>query len=113
VTLRAVPVLPPRWDGVLVEWTDLGLTGGSMDLHFPPKCETCGDTRPPWRSGGTLQLGRDPHTGRTVRRFDLYAERCQGCLADVVYDERTDETWALGPEDYGPEGSEAVEGTLW
>lgn len=112
-TLQVVRSLPTRWDGRAVTWTDLRVGRGSLDLHFPPGCDECGSDRPPYRALGTVEHGRDPHTGRTSRVTALTAERCPVCLHDVVYDGRTGESWDLGPEDYGRAGSHAVEGSLW
>jgi len=114
MNLTLVRALPSKWDGLPVEWGDLRLvTGGSLDLHLPPVCGECGSTASPWRAGGVLLLARDEHTGRQVRHLALYAQRCRECMHDVVYDERTGQSWDLGPEDYGPDGSTEVVGSLW
>lgn len=113
MNLTVVRSLPAKWDGLPVEWGDLQLTGGSLDLHLPPVCGECGSTAAPWRAGGVLTLGISPRTGNPQRRIALYAQRCRECLHDVVYDERTGQSWDLGPEDYGPDGSTDVVGSLW
>lgn len=112
-TLRVVSALPTYWDGLPVEWGELALTRGSIDLHLPPSCTQCGSARSPWRAGGTLVLGADPRVGAARRQLALYAQRCRDCQHDVVYDERTGQTWDLGPEDYGRTGSSEVVGSLW
>ena len=111
--LAVVRALPAYWDGMPVEWGDLAVTRGSLDLHLPPKCDACGSTTAPYRAGGTLTLGADKRSGRPLRRLALYAQRCRVCQHDVIYDERTGQSWDLGPEDYGPQGSSDVVGSLW
>lgn len=113
MTLTLVRSLPRAWDGAPVEWSDLALTRGSLDLHVPPKCERCGSASRPWRAGGTLHLGRDEHTGQPRRTLALFVSRCRDCQHDVVYDERTGELWDLDGDDYGPQGSTVTNGSLW
>lgn len=117
--------LPPLWDGQRVKWGKFEPSAG-IQICPPPnreRCE-CGSTTPPLIASGR----RQPEAGalmqshkRKMGRFgrwvyvpvdvpawpvvDLCAFRCPGCGADDVWDMRTDEWWALGPEDYGADGS--------
>lgn len=110
-TLQAVRTLPAKWDGEPVRWDDLRLAGGSLHLHLPHTCQACGHDGEPWTAGGRMLA--DPT--RAVRHWyiRLWVERCRACLVDVVHDHRAGESWELGPEDYGPDGSRAVVGALW
>ena len=110
--LSIVRSLPATWDGEAVEWSSLAVTGGSLDLHIPPHCDECGSTRAPWRAGGSV-LSAPNRAGQRHRALRFHAARCRDCLHDVVSDENTGESWDLGPEDYGPGGSRAIEGSLW
>lgn len=128
--------LPPRWDGRAVVWTPWREVHSSIVFHAPAAdlaCTRCGLIAEPLTAGGWVQ----PNPGETVTVNNehrlpsgsvytrgtkdvlarpvlcLHATRCPGCGHDVVWDERTDETWDLEPADYGDSGSVECTGTLW
>lgn len=85
------------WDAVPVEWSAWRTARTTLSLHMPldaVACEECGVLDDP-----VTALGRRPGSGR------LHASRCQHCGLDSVTDLEAGETWTLGPEDYGPDGS--------
>lgn len=101
-TVRAAhfPPLPPLWDGEPVEW---GLWEPHMAMHLcdrnirNPKllrCEGC----------DILDVSTSAW-GKIGRYRSLLASRCPECGHTSVYDERSRESWTLGPEDYGTQGS--------
>lgn len=108
--------LPPRWDGLPVEWDEWEDTGG-MFICPPPKhparCGKCGSTRP--RRICTGRLWTDPATappaiGRARMRRGRHlvgmmsASRCPDCQHDTVRDPQGQE-WDLDSTDYTDEGS--------
>lgn len=107
--LRVIPgglsrPLPAMWDGQEVEWEDWEMDGTTLRGHLPDEqraCDGCGDV------GGRLNYCRghlldgDCNVSPGPR---LYAFRCQSCGHDDVL-EWGGESWCLGPEDYGPNGS--------
>lgn len=95
--------LPRSWDGQPVEWGPWHSGASSADWHFPPSELAC-------RACGVLEA-RQLAVGRIDGVMALVAFRC-ACGRDEVHDHRTDETWVLCPEDYGPGGS-TPDGTLW
>lgn len=118
--------LPSLWDGYRVTWDELTHTG-AVQICPPPEldaCEACGSIadrlhasglRHP-KPGETVEstrtkvgrFGRPVHLPTTVPAWplrDLYAFRCPDCLRTDVWDQRTDEWWELGPEDYTDAGS--------
>jgi len=118
--------LPVLWDGQRVDWTMTEPLEGQLFICPPPKereaCPGCGLRAEPvaWRGlvhpleGATFRIS-SPTPKRPHREVDvpawpviaLYAWRCPNCRVDEVWDLRTNETWTLGPEDYGPDGSTA------
>lgn len=118
--------LPPSWDGEPVTWGTWSEYDTTLAHHAPAEalaCRECGavaeravnwGSRPPatetvlspvtkrTRSGRTY-INHEPRPARPVR--DLCAFRCRHCGHDSVIDERTGESWELGPEDYTAEGS--------
>lgn len=139
MTLTALPSLhdlPPAWDGRPVTWGPWRETRTSLVFHTSPQdqaCTACGligepdialGTVPPdpgetvdvpnirtLRSGRTYQSGMKAIPAWPV--VCLVAFRCTGCGHDTVLDQRTDETWDLDPDDYGPDGSTGPAGSLW
>lgn len=134
--LPGVHDLPPKWDGRTVTWGPWRELRSSIAFHAPAEdlaCTRCGLIAEPLTAGGWVQ----PNPGETFTVDDerrlpsgrvyargtkevpawallcLCATRCAGCRHDTVHDERTGETWDLGSEDYGPDGSTAITGSLW
>lgn len=109
--------LPPRWDGMPVEW---GNWTDTDDIFIcpppkPEKCEHCRSTRPP-----LMNLGRiwtDPATtpaiggGRQIVA-NLAALRCPDCRRDHVLLLAHGEwqAWNLDETDYTDDGSWDVQG---
>jgi hypothetical protein len=118
--------LPPLWDGYRVRW-DAFAPMGAMHICPPPDidaCESCGSIADRLIATGlrhplpsetlestrtkTGRFGRPVRVPTTIPAYplrDLYAFRCPDCLGDDVWDQRTDEWWSLGPEDYTDAGS--------
>ena len=109
--------LPPRWDGLPVEWGEWSSTEG-MFICPPPRdtCGRCGTVQPP-----RIALGRiwtDPQTapaaigrarlqrGRHLVAI-LSAFRCVVCEHDHVLD-GDGQAWDLDETDYTDAGSWAV-----
>ncbi|EHB48788.1 hypothetical protein MycrhDRAFT_5629 [Mycolicibacterium rhodesiae JS60] len=108
--------LPPRWDGLPVEWGDWSDTADIFICPPPPrkKCEHCGSQR-----DSLMCLGRvwtDPATApRAIGRArlqrgkhlvaNLSAFRCPDCEHDYVLDVVNNEAWDLDPTDYTNDGS--------
>lgn len=142
MTLTLLPTahdLPPRWDGHDVEWKPWHHVWSSAQWHIPDEdraCTACGLIAEPLHAAGwvqplpgqtctvaderTLPSGRVYVRGLTPSKeipayplLCLNATRCTGCGHDVVHDQRTGQTWDLGPEDYGPHGSSETVGSLW
>lgn len=120
--------LPALWDGHAVGWTLQAPVEGRIFICPPPKqrdrCPGCGLGTEPvvWRGlvhplegetvmrsvTKTLKSGRKYSVDEPVPAWatlELICWRCPNCRVDQVWDMRTDETWILGPEDYGPLGS--------
>jgi hypothetical protein len=112
VTVQLLKPLPAKWDGEPVRWSDLSHIHGSIDYHFREACETCGSLAAPWYAKGEM-LTKADRFGRRHWFIRFLARRCRDCHHDVVNDRTADETWDLGPEDYGREGSHRIEGSLW
>lgn len=118
--------LPPLWDGYRVVW---GQWSSALVVQIcpPPEldaCEGCGsiadrliatglrhplpgETLPSTRTT-TGRFGRPVTLPTTIPAYpilDLHAFRCPDCLRTDVWDQRTDEWWELGPEDYTDTGS--------
>lgn len=108
--------LPPRWDGLPVQWGDWDDTG-RMFICPPPKkpsqCDKCESTRT--RLFCTGRIWTDPATApRAIGRARLQrgrqlvglisAFRCPECRHDTVRDPNGQE-WDLDETDYGDEGS--------
>lgn len=111
--------LPPRWDGMVVEWSGWKSTD---DMFICPRprsrsgqdcCHFCGSKKPP-----TINLGRvwtDPTNsppeisrGRLDKGRHLVANisafRCPDCRRDHVLDSGGN-AWDLDETDYTDEGS--------
>ena len=112
MTLTLLKPLPPKWDGEPVRWSPHERFRGSIEYHFREACETCGSLTPPWYARGET-LTRADRSGRRRWYIRFLAVRCRDCHHDVVVDETSAERWDLGPEDYGPEGSHEITGSLW
>lgn len=112
-TLRLVRDLPAKWDGTPVRWREWRDVWSSADIHWPREACSCGSTARPLRAGGTVLTPSAEHGRAPSWPLWLHAQRCPDCQHDVIYDARTGETWDLGPEDYGRDGSSHVEGSLW
>lgn len=106
--------LPPKWDGVLIEW---GTWEPEMRMFIcpPPKpepCPECGLIRPKAFTQGKRVPGprglRDRGPLALLYRQALHAYRCTGCGHDQVYDVETDQLSDLDMTDYGPDGSWSV-----
>ncbi len=115
MTVRAND-LPTKWDGVPVTW------GGWEDqpwttLVFHVKqtpCGKCGSLAQPKLNKG-LAL-RDSRVDALVRCFRLFAYRCPDCHHDQVYEMTPgdeDRLWDLDETDYGSEGSQVTQETLF
>lgn len=108
--------LPPRWDGLPVEWGEWSDAVG-MFICPPPRkpdsCPHCGWTTPPLMATG--RIWTDPTTappaigrarlnrGRHLVGI-LTVFRCVGCTRDQVLDS-DGATWDLDPTDYTDDGS--------
>jgi hypothetical protein len=107
--------LPPRWDGLPVEWEPWTPTTATFICPPPRKpltCHRCGDPRPPEVSIG--RIWTDPDTappaigvarlrnGRHVVAV-ISAHRCPGCSHDTVFE--GDQAWDLDETDYTEDGS--------
>jgi len=107
--------LPPRWDGLIVEWNQWSDTE-HIFVCPPPRprpCSRCKSTRPPHINAG--RLWTDPAAapasisrGRLLagRHFIgmINAFRCPECQHDSVLD-ANGQTWDLDPTDYTDNGS--------
>lgn len=115
--------LPPRWDGLPVEWRDWN-TPGATFLCPPPRhdrrCDTCRSTAEPRTAVGRIYT--DPTTApRAIGRAHLEngrhligvltACRCPDCGHDTVTDP-AGRVWDLDPTDYGDDGSYDVSEAL-
>lgn len=118
--------LPKLWDGRQVDWEMQEPLEGRVFICPPPKkreaCPGCSLRAEPvvWRGlvhpleGETVRVLK-PTPKRPRREVDvpawpvivLVCWRCPNCRVDEVWDTRAGETWLLGPEDYGPDGSTA------
>ena len=112
--------LPPRWDGLIVEWgdwQDLGVPFICPPPKEPRRCGKCGSTQPEQSCLG--RLFTDPALtvvaaigkARQLRGRHpvgvLSAFRCTDCGHDVVLDPEG-VSWDLDDTDYGDAGSSAV-----
>jgi hypothetical protein len=140
VTVEPLPLhrirpLPPKWDGVPVEWTAWRLDRTTIAYHAPADqlvCGKCGTVDESMHAMGKRlppegEMVRSTETrklksGRTYERevwvpawpvYDLFASRCRHCGHDAVTDQRTGDAWDLDESDYGPDGSNEVKDTLW
>ena len=107
--LRVIPgglsrPLPRLWDGDRVKWGAWETDRATLSWHLPEyqrACDGCGDVE------GRLTYCRgDLLDGNGSVRLErrLFAFRCLSCGHDDVLD-WGNESWCLGPEDYGPAGS--------
>ncbi len=108
--------LPPRWDGLPVEWGQWRDTAGII-LCPPPRkaehCNRCGSTAEPLNSLGrvwTNPATAPPAIGRArlqrgrLLAANLTAFRCPDCEHDHVLDSNG-KSWDLDPSDYTADGS--------
>ena len=96
--------LPSRWDGDRVKWGTWEEDRTTLRGHLPDDrraCDGCGDVEGRITCCRGDLLDEDGNV-RTERR--LFAFRCLSCGHDDVLD-WGHESWCLGPEDYGPNGS--------
>lgn len=108
--------LPPRWDGLPIDWGDWAPTSW-VQICPPPTtgrgCVRCASTAPPLAAHGRLYtdpvtappaiaMGRR-HRGRHLIGV-LTALRCPNCAHDVIVDPKG-RSWDLDPTDYGDDGS--------
>lgn len=113
--------LPPRWDGLSVEWGDWEDTG-RMFICPPPKkparCGKCGSTRARlictgrvWTDSSTAvrAIGRARLQGGRHLVGLMSAFRCPDCEHDTAID-CNGKGWDLDETDYSDEGSFDVSG---
>ncbi|MCX2931372.1 hypothetical protein ORI20_13895 [Mycobacterium sp. CVI_P3] len=98
--------LPPRWDGLPVEWgewTDLATVFICPPPRRPERCGKCKSERP-----SLMNVGRVSGAGRQfIGRLTVF--RCPDCRHDSVRDHH-DRMWDLDPTDYTDDGSYDVTG---
>lgn len=109
-------VLPPRWDGLPVQWGDWQ-DSPEVFICPPPKkdaeCGSCGSTRAPLLNFG--RIWTDPSTApRAIGKARLQrgrflvgvisAFRCEDCGHDTVID-TNGKMWDLDDTDYTDNGS--------
>lgn len=108
--------LPPRWDGLPVEWGpwwDSAAMVVCPPPRHPPRCDRCGSTRP--RLISTGRVWTDPTTappaiGKARLRGGRHlvvlmsAIRCPDCRHDTVL-ETSGREWDLDETDYTHDGS--------
>jgi len=113
--------LPPRWDGLPVEWSEWSDTSAificGRAARRPERCGHCGSIRSPLIASGRIWADWPPATvplmGRTRlaggRRLvaNIAAFRCPDCQRDHVIDGLGSgaQTWLLDETDYRDEGS--------
>lgn len=116
--------LPPIWDGWRVKWDAFEDSAVVICPPARPERCACGSVTARRIARGWRQPKPGETTESTRRKMgrfgrwvylptvlpawpiiDLHAFRCWDCGATDVWDQRTDEWWTLGPEDYGPDGS--------
>lgn len=109
--------LPPRWDGLPVEWADWKAQPQTFICpppRRPTRCEQCGSEAQPLMTHGRVwtnpadappairsaRLRRGRHLVGIITAF-----RCRGCGQDTVLD-IVGKMWVLDPTDYsGDDGS--------
>ncbi len=108
--------LPPRWDGLPVQWSDWSDTTGVVICPPPPRperCEHCGTTAAPQINIGRIwtdQASAPPAVGRARLRGHRHlvglitAFRCPQCEHDSVRDP-DGQMWDLDDTDYTDDGS--------
>lgn len=109
--------LPPRWDGLPVQWGHWSDTGTVFMCPpaKPQRCDQCGSSRPRLLNVG--RLWTDPQTAppaigvARLRRGKhlvgiMSAFRCPDCGHDTVLDPAGQE-WDLDETDYTDDGSTA------
>lgn len=111
--------LPPRWDGLPVEWGDWSDTADIYICPPPPprenRCEYCKSERPHlmclgriWTEPGTVHaIGRARMSGDRHLVANIAAFRCPDCSRDYVIDGLgpNSQQWTLDETDYTDDGS--------
>lgn len=112
--------LPPRWDGLPVEW---GEWSDAADVYICPpprkrsRCCRCGSCCKPRMSLGRGLTELESVSGSVPARLvngerveaHLAVFRCPECEHDYVLDFANDEAWDLDPTDYTDSGSYDVQ----
>ena len=108
--------LPPRWDGLPVQWSQWSDTSGVMICPPPPqpeRCTHCATTEAPmitigriWTEKATAPTAIGPARLRNGKHLVglLTAFRCPVCEHDHVVDPNGD-SWDLDDTDYTDDGS--------
>lgn len=107
--------LPPRWDGLPVQWGEWDDTGGAFICPppTPDPCQQCGSTRPQLFNIGRIWTTPDtrpptiggPPRGDTRHLIGIIsAFRCPACGHDSVTDHKGSQ-WNLDQTDYTEDGS--------
>ena len=109
--------LPPRWDGLPVQWGDRSDTAAVIICCPPPRhpehCDQCGTTRPRLINIGRIwtdQASAPAAIGRARLHQNghlvglITAFRCTACNHDSVLDPHG-QMWDLDPTDYTDDGS--------
>lgn len=93
--------LPPKWDGLAVDWEGWQQFPSTLDFHMRPKhlCTACASDRRPALNFGFV------HLKNGLRSRHLTAFRCLDCKHDNVYDGMTRTWWDLDDNDYRTAGS--------
>ena len=114
--------LPPRWDGMPVEWGGWHTPPEPTHAAEPDPCDRCGAFGPWLMNRGTIWT--DPNIVRTIGRpgvrgsgghgrwgrhiiATLYAFRCTQCGADEASILGSHDVWVLDESDYTDAGSYA------
>ena len=104
--------LPCAWDGAPIVWGAWSVEPWTtLVWHLDDDalaCEGCGTIAPRrFTCEGIVQWPTtDPrHWDRTRTASTITAARCADCGHDLAHTWWDQESWELGPEDYGPAGS--------
>lgn len=109
--------LPPRWDGLPVQWSQWSTTDGirlcGRASRSEDRCSRCSSTAAPrinlgrvWADPASAEPAIGPTRSPQDRRpaYMITAFRCPACQHDWVLDGNAD-TWDLDPTDYTDRGS--------